>query len=193
MRLRATVLQVVRVGEGERGDSGDLNVKESEERENQPETATSFFQSLQLQTVSSSQEDGGYKDQQREKLDDLSFIESIGLYWVNPADRNSEVAGPSQATDSQQAEPGGSTEGDGKKEKSIEEPLDEFDFLNVLGLTPVTAGSSNNRRWRLWNPEVDAHTWDDDILCHDLELQETHHDTPATDPTIMEHQHKTPL
>ena len=137
--------------------------------------------------MSSSQDDGAFKEQQREKLDDLSFIESIGLYWVNPADRNTE-AGPSQGADRDQT--GGSTEAEGKKEKSIEEPLDEFDFLNVLGLTPVTAGSSNNRRWRLWNPEVDAHTWDDDILCHDLELQETHHDSPATDPTIMEHQHQ---
>ena len=182
--MTSTVLQVVNVGEAEREDSGHLNVKEREEREHQAVAASSFFQSLQLQTVGSSQEDGGYKDQQREKLDDLSFIESIGLYWVNPADRNTE-AGPSQEAGTEQAE--GSSESEGKKEKSIEEPLDEFDFLNVLGLTPVTAGPGNNKRWRLWNPEVDAHTWDDDILCHDIELQETHHDTPATDPTIMEH------
>ena len=80
--------------------------------------------------------------------------------------------------DREGGETGGSSESEGKNEKSIEEPLDEFDFLNVLGLTPVTAGPGNNKRWRLWNPEVDAHTWDDDILCHDIELQETHHDTP---------------
>ena len=74
--------------------------------------------------MSSSQDDGAFKEQQREKLDDLSFIESIGLYWVNPADRNTE-AGPSQGVDGDQA--GGSTAGDEKKERSIEEPLDEFD------------------------------------------------------------------
>ena len=101
--MTATVLQVVNVGEAEREDSGHLNVKEREEREHQAVAASSFFQSLQLQTVGSSQEDGGYKDQQREKLDDLSFIESIGLYWVNPADRNTE-AGPSQEAESEQAE-----------------------------------------------------------------------------------------
>ena len=38
--------------------------------------------------------------------------------------------------------------------------------------------------WRLWNPGDTCDTWDDD-LYRDLGLAD--HDTPATDPTIMEH------
>ena len=165
----------------------DINVKECESL-----TATSFFQSLQLQTVHSIQEaprEDNYKDTQKEKLDDLSFFESIGLYWVNAADRTNV----SNGSENQESVGSNVTTTDGKKEKSIDTGLDEFDFLNVLGLTPVTGGSSQNKRWRLWNPEVDAHSWDDDInyICQDIDIhdQDGHHDTPATDPTIMEHQH----
>ena len=167
-------------------DPHQINVKECESL-TEGLTATSFFQSLQLQTVNNvGAQEEPRAHASKERLDDLSFFESIGLNWVNAADRTNDTGTETQET--------AVTNTEEKKEKNLEQDQDqdEFDFLNVLGLTPVT-GSSHGKRWRLWNPEVDGHSWEDDInyICHgiDIQEQEASRDTPATDPTIMEHQH----
>ena len=144
------------------------------------DTASSFFHSLQLHATKHQPGPAASTEETRDTRDklesDLSFIESIGLYWVNPADR-AEVreAADTRAEDkSQQQE---------DELRQTEADIDEFDFLSVLGLTPVTSG----RRWRLWNPDIDpeaASCWDEaGLLCGDLGLAAEQ----ETDPTVVEH------
>ena len=168
------------------------NVKETEEtgqlvaginHDQKSDDASSFFQSLQLhsikqQTSGTVEMEADKMTGQKEKLEDLSFFDSIGLYWVNPADKNDvKVSREEQEIVSEaQNKP---------SEKNVETDIDEFDFLNVLGLTPVVG---SNKKWRLWNPEIDASGWDEDMLYRDLDLpdHQDHHQY-ATDPTIIEH------
>ena len=79
-------------------------------------------------------------------MDDLSFFESIGLYWVNAADRTNDNP-PDVGSENQDQEIVGNSIAvtEEKKNKNIESELDEFDFLNELGLTPVTVGSSRRQ------------------------------------------------
>ena len=129
--------------------------------------STAFFQSLELQACQASSErwaeqPGPAPPPQQHQ--DCSVMESIGLYWVNPADRVEERGA--------EEEPG-----------LVEDREEELDVLQVLGLTPVTTAGPG-RKWRLWNPEVDTAGWADEMLSSELYLPES----AATDPTLMEHQ-----
>ena len=153
--------------------------------------AMDFFQSLQLQNTK--QTPGELvKELPREKLDDLTFFESIGLYWVNPADKhegNEQYPTPGSSGKmklwDQPKEEANKVVETSASEMDVE--ADELDFLHVLGLTPVggnniTAGIG--KKWRLWNPEDDAAGWAEEMLCSELYLPET----AANDPTLMEDQ-----
>jgi len=155
--------------------------------------AMDFFQSLQLQNTK--QTPGELtKELPREKLDDLTFFESIGLYWVNPADKHEGYEQDSLAGSSSKMKLWDQTKDEGVKEvinetsaPEIDVEADELDFLHVLGLTPVGGNNLNagiGKKWRLWNPEDDAAGWAEEMLCSELYLPET----AANDPTLMEDQ-----
>jgi len=152
--------------------------------------ATDFFQSLQLQYTKPSEEEM-VKELPKEKLDDLTFFESIGLYWVNPADKPDECPQAPRTSSCKMKLWDQSKDFEKDKETAaaaeLVQEVDELDFLNVLGLTPVAGGSLGTgigKKWRLWNPEDDAPGWAEDMLCSDLYLPES----AANDPTLMEDQ-----
>jgi len=152
--------------------------------------ATDFFQSLQLQYREQSEEEM-VKELPKEKLDDLTFFESIGLYWVNPADKPEDFHQDSVPSTSKMKLWDHNKDLDKDKEASavtdLAQEVDELDFLHVLGLTPVAGGSLGSgigKKWRLWNPEDDTPGWAEEMLCSDLYLPES----AANDPTLMEDQ-----
>ena len=174
------------------------NVKETAtshcQNSNTEEDASSFFHSLQLHSnrheipataeaeTNSHHDDTRDEESNKEKLEDISFFESIGLYWVNPADKLQPEASHGQVIASDQSP--------GQREHRAEEaPVDEFDFLNVLGLTPVVGPGHGNKKWRLWNPELDTEeaVWDEEQLYRDLGLAGEQSGPGVTDPTVLEH------
>ena len=141
--------------------------------------APAFFESLQLHSTKHQSEEIHSKDDRTtEKLEDVSFFESIGLYWVNPADKHEPV-------------PENNVKDTAPDNIVINEAVsdnidNEFDFFNMLGLVPSSSSSgAGNKKWRLWNPDMDS-SWVEDDLYRDLELPD-HPDPSSTDPTIMEH------
>lgn len=154
--------------------------------------ATDFFQSLQLQYTKQAEEEM-VKELPKEKLDDLTFFESIGLYWVNPADKPGDCQQDQTASTSSKMKLWDHSKEERQKELNqdavadIDQEVDELDFLHVLGLTPVGGGnlaSGMGKKWRLWNPDDETPGWADEMLCSDLYLPET----AANDPTLMEDQ-----
>eukprot|EP00092_Neocalanus_flemingeri_P023646 GFUD01025648.1.p1 GENE.GFUD01025648.1~~GFUD01025648.1.p1 ORF type:complete len:932 (-),score=207.05 GFUD01025648.1:76-2871(-) len=152
--------------------------------------ATDFFQSLHLQYTKQSEEEM-IKELPKEKLDDMTFFESIGLYWVNPADKPEDDHQDHVASSSKMKLWDHNRDVEKGKETNavtdFAQEVDELDFLHVLGLTPVAGGgmgSGIGKKWRLWNPEDDTPGWAEEMLCSDVYLPES----AANDPTLMEDQ-----
>ena len=164
-------------------------VKEPATSQDTSEDASSFFHSLQLhsnrheipEAVSDQDHEPREEESNKEKLEDLSFFESIGLYWVNPADKSQPGAPQGQVSEESAGQ------GDNRAEETP--AVDEFDFLNVLGLTPVVGPGHGNKKWRLWNPEMDTEeaVWDEELLYRDLGLAGEQSGPGVTDPTVLEH------
>ena len=171
------------------------NVKEQASSQDTAEDASLFFHSLQLHSnrheipeseIRHQDHESRDEESNKEKLEDLSFFESIGLYWVNPADKSQPGAPQGQVIASElSATSAGQT--DHREEETP--AVDEFDFLNVLGLTPVVGPGQGNKKWRLWNPEMDTEeaVWDEELLYRDLGLAGEQSGPGVTDPTVLEH------
>ena len=133
-----------------------------------------FFQSLQL-TASRPQPTAAVdmREESSSRLEDLSFFESIGLYWVNPADRTdraSEELAESQKSTAEEIEGNAVSQ-------CLTEEVQMGDFLHELGLAPV---GESSRRWRLWQPNGV------EDLVGELLPQLYLPNTETTDPTLME-------
>jgi len=89
--------------------------------------------------------------------EDLSFFESIGLYWVNPADRLSE-----------------------QKPEQVDEMGDLLEELGIPETRELETGVAPGRRWRLWQPDGV------EDLVEELLPQLYLPGTETTDPTVME-------
>ena len=134
-----------------------------------------FFQSLQL-TARPQQETGaGMKEVSSSRLEDLSFFESIGLYWVNPADRTERA--PEGLSESQKSPAVEELTDDNNVSQCLTEEVQMGDFLHELGLTPV---GESSRRWRLWQPNGV------EDLVGELLPQLYLPNSETTDPTLME-------
>ena len=133
-----------------------------------------FFQSLQL-TASRPQTTAtaDMREEPNSRLEDLSFFESIGLYWVNPADRTDRA---SEELIESQKSPADEIDGNSVSQCLTEE-VQMGDFLHELGLAPV---GESSRRWRLWQPNGV------EDLVGELLPQLYLPNTETTDPTLME-------
>ena len=133
-----------------------------------------FFQSLQLAARPQQETGAGMKEVSSSRLEDLSFFESIGLYWVNPADRTERA--PEGLSESQKS-PEEELTVDNNVGQCLTEEVQMGDFLHELGLTPV---GESSRRWRLWQPNGV------EDLVGELLPQLYLPNSETTDPTLME-------
>ena len=134
-----------------------------------------FFQSLQLAARPQQETGAGMKEVSSSRLEDLSFFESIGLYWVNPADRTERA--PEGLSESQKSPAVEELTDDNHVSQCLTEEVQMGDFLHELGLTPV---GESSRRWRLWQPNGV------EDLVGELLPQLYLPNSETTDPTLME-------
>ena len=138
-----------------------------------PPSEGDFFQSLQLTARPQPTTVADIREEPNSRLEDLSFFESIGLYWVNPADRTDRSS--EELTESQKS-PVEEIDGNAVNQCLTEE-VQMGDFLHELGLAPV---GESSRRWRLWQPNGV------EDLVGELLPQLYLPNTETTDPTLME-------
>ena len=133
-----------------------------------------FFQSLQLTARPQPTTVADLREEPNSRLEDLSFFESIGLYWVNPADRTDRA---SEELTAPQKSPVEEIIDGNAVSQCLTEEVQMGDFLHELGLTPV---GESSRRWRLWQPNGV------EDLVGELLPQLYLPNTETTDPTLME-------